>query len=51
MHKVANYEIQSGFGHTYTTKLPETPAKVAAKIELFLEKPDFLPKNKMNIPQ
>lgn len=43
MHKVV-YKINDK-EHTYTSKLTETPAKAAAKIELFMKSPDFLPKS------
>ncbi|MBA3816304.1 MAG: hypothetical protein H0X29_07255 [Parachlamydiaceae bacterium] len=45
MHKVKKYEIHST-EHTYTSKLTETPAKAAAKISLFMENPDLMPKGK-----
>ena len=44
MHKV-RYSVSDG-EHTYISKLPETPAKAAAKIELFMKNPNFLPKSK-----
>jgi hypothetical protein len=43
MHKVI-YAIKLN-EHTYISKLTETPAKAAAKIELFMKNPGFLPKS------
>lgn len=42
MHKV-EYTVKDGY-HTYTAEVSETPYKAAAKIELFMQDPNLLPK-------
>ena len=48
------YPVDKGFNvrytvrdnkHTYTNLMPETPARAAAKITLFIQNPNFLPKS------
>ncbi len=41
-HRV-NYNIRDG-KHTYSSERTESPAKAAAKIELFMKDPNLLPK-------
>ena len=40
-----NYTITDG-NHRYASELQETPAKAAAKIELFMKNPKFMPEKK-----
>ena len=41
MHRVKKYELQQG-EHLYSKSIPETSAKTAAKIDLFIKNPVYL---------